>query len=222
MNILIIEDHVALLEGVEHYLRSNHPEINNIYTASNGKDALLLLNGKITVDIVISDLNMPKVNGIDFIKLAKPRFPQLKIIILTMYYSKGLIEILKSLQIDAFLTKNASLSELSKAIKSVCNNTVYISPPIQILFNENQFEIDEDTIIMDNFSVIYSLSSRENDVLKCMVDNLTSPEMAEKLFLSTETIKSHRKNIYKKLGVNNVLDLYKLLTTNNYFKQHEN
>jgi DNA-binding NarL/FixJ family response regulator len=217
MNILIVEDHIALREGVEMFLK-NLDKNNNIYKASDGKEALSLINGNPNIELLITDLNMPEINGFELIENIKKRFPTIKIIVLTMYYNTNIIERLKELNINAFLTKNASLSELSIAIKSFNENKVYITPEIESLFNSELQITKNDTLLKDNFATTHSLSNRETEVLGLMVENLPNPEIASKMFVSIETIKSHRKNIYRKLGVNNLLDLYKLLQSSNYFK----
>lgn len=217
MNILIVEDHIALREGVEMYLM-NLDSDNKIFKATNGKEALALLNGSSDIKLIITDLNMPEMTGFDLIKNVKSRFPEIKIIVLTMYYNTNIINRLKELNIDAFLTKNASLSELTVAIKSFSKDQVYITPEIESLFDSESLQTKNNPLLKDNFAKTHSLSNRESEVLAYMVENLPNPEIAEKMFVSIETIKSHRKNIYRKLGVNNVLDLYKLLQSSGYLK----
>ncbi len=216
MKILIVEDHIALREGVELFLSKR--DDYELFTASNGKEALGLLNGSLVIDLIITDLNMPEVTGFELIKSVKERYPKIKVVVLTMYYNTSIVAQLKELKIDAFLTKNASLSELTQAINQIKNNELYITPAIKSLFDRDKLLLEEELLIKDDFIKTHSLSKREEEVLGYMIENLSNPVIGEKMYVSVETIKSHRKNIYRKLGVNNVLDLYKLLQSSGYLK----
>ena len=218
MNILIVEDHIVLREGVELFLK-NISKIKNTYTASNGKEALALVNGSANIDLLITDLNMPEMTGFELIKTVKERHPKIKIIVLTMYYNLSIVNRLKKMKINAFLTKNASLTELKIAIDYLNNNEItYITKEVNVLFNADSLNTEEGTLIKDDFAKTNSLSNRETEVLELMIENLSNTEIASKLFIGFETVKSHRKNIYRKLGVNNILDLYKLLHSNGLIK----
>lgn len=216
MKVLIVEDHTALLEGIINYIEDN---INNVdlYSTSDGEKALrMIVNQKF--DVVMTDLNLPGLNGIDLIKEIKGRKLNLKIIVLTMYYNSNIINNLKELNINAFLTKNVSLSEIKEAFTAINNNETYITPEIQNLYNNSFISVEDEIILNDGFSKTYNLSKREIEVLDLMIENFSNDEIAEKLFLSKETIKTHRKNLFRKLGVNNLLDLYKLLVSCKYVK----
>jgi DNA-binding NarL/FixJ family response regulator len=215
MNILIVEDHKSFKEGIELYL-AQFPDYK-VWSAENGKQALSILNGSEKINLIISDLNLPEMNGFEMIETARKRFPEVKIIVLTMYYNKNIVRKLKELDVNGFLTKNISLSEISLAIEKINDDKCYITREIISLFQDHEFStFQEDSLT--NFSKTFSLSPRELDILDLMIENKTNQEIADLAFISTETVKSHRKNIYKKLGVNNVLDLYKLLLANKYIK----
>lgn len=215
MNILIIEDHTALREGLEIYL-SSLDIITKIHSAKNGKEAIGILNSNKGIDLIITDLNMPEINGFELIEFSKTNYSSINIIVLTMYYNLSIANKLKSLNINAFLTKNTSLNEIKIAIEHINKNEIYLTQEVETLFNADSFEIGNQTIINDNFAKKHSLSKRESEVIEYLIENLSNTEIAEKMFLSYETIKTHRKNIYRKLGVNNVLDLYKLLQSNSF------
>jgi DNA-binding NarL/FixJ family response regulator len=216
MKILIVEDHIALLEGVVNYIKGN---INNVdvYSTTDGEKALrMIVNQKF--DIIITDLNLPGLNGIDLIKEIKSKKLNLKIIVLTMYYNSNIVNNLKKLNINAFLTKNVSLSEIKEAFNAINNNETYITPEIQNLYNNSFISVEDEIILNDGFSKTYNLSKREIEVLDLMIENFSNDDIAKKLFLGKETVKTHRKNLFRKLGVNNLLDLYKLLVSCKYVK----
>lgn len=215
MNILLVEDHKSFQEGIALYLNNKFPEAN-VFLANNGKEGLSFFNGRV-IDVAITDLNLPEMNGFDFITEVKSKYPQTKIIVLTMYYNKGIVRKLKQLDVNSFLTKNISLNEISLAIESIKNNSCYVTKEVLSFFQDHEFSsFEEDN--MTNFAKTFSLSERELEILDLIIENKTNQEIGDTSFISSETVKSHRKNIYRKLGVNNVLDLYKLLVANKYIK----
>jgi DNA-binding CsgD family transcriptional regulator len=112
------------------------------------------------------------------------------------------------------LSKNASLSEFKVALNAIRTDQIYhSSEALKISTIENS----NSNILNDNFAKTFLTTPRETEVLQCMIKNMTNIEIGKSLSLSPETIKGYRKNIYRKLGVNNVLDLYKLVLSTKYF-----
>lgn len=220
MNILIVEDHKSFLEGIEAYLYNYYQGNNKIFTATNGTEALTILNGSHNIQLIITDLNLPKKNGFELIEIVRNRLNNIPIIVLTMYYNKSIIENLKSSNINGFLTKNISLKEIPIAIDTILTKKKrYITKELINLYQEYDFEKSNINYQSDNFAKKFSLSLREMEVVDLLINNKSNTEIAEIMYISSETVKSHRKNIYIKLGVNNVLDLYKLLYSHNYNKK---
>lgn len=221
MNILLVEDHKSYLEGVEAYLLSYYKEKVNIYTASNGAEALTVLNGH-TIQLIITDLNLPIKNGFELIEATRNRFSEIPIIVLTMYYNKTIIDKLKLLDVNGYLTKNISLKEIPIAIDFVCNNKgTHITEELVNLYKEYDFEKSNVNYQSDHFAKKFSLSLRELEVVDLLIDNKSNNEISELMYISSETVKSHRKNIYLKLGVNNILDMYKILNSHSINKSNE-
>jgi DNA-binding NarL/FixJ family response regulator len=131
-------------------------------------------------------------------------------VVLTQYQNKGLIRKLKALKIDGFLTKSCSKEEFVAVLNSSFSGS--------FSFEKNQESIElndsdlEEKLLLDSFSEISSLSKRETEIIKLLLENRSNQEIAQQLFIGTETVITHRKNIYRKLGVNNILDLYKLVS----------
>ena len=129
----------------------------------------------------------------------------------------GRIAQLKDLGISGFLTKNVSRQEILNTIKTSSTEDCYITEEIKGLFKDyflEEMEDEEDK--SDLFIRTFSLSKRELEVMDLVIENNSNTEIGDKIFISAETVKSHRKNIYRKMGVNNVLDLYKLLISKGY------
>ncbi|NVK66265.1 MAG: response regulator transcription factor [Flavobacteriales bacterium] len=209
MNILVVEDHTMFLEYIVSVLK-NRENVHNILTASNGKDAFGLLHEN-KIDLLMTDLNLPKVNGIQLIERTRKYYPRIKIVVLTQYKNSGLSRKLKNLGVDGFLTKNASQEELNELLSVVISGDSLFTSQ---LTNEDHLEsiTEEEQLLSDSFQKISQLSKRETEVMHILLENKTNKEISDQLKIGVETVITHRKNIYRKLGVNNVLDLYKLIS----------
>ncbi|GEM_PF-951986 len=217
MKLLIVEDHIAFLEGLEEYLNRSLGTEWDIQTANSGKNALQKFNQGNHFDVLLTDLNLPGLNGTELIIEIKKRYPSIKVIILTMYYSRAIVSRLKEMGISAFLTKNVHREEILNTVLNINSIDLFVTEEIQGLFKDYNLENSgyEDENI-DVFIRTFSLSKREIEVMDLVIENKSNVEIGEEIFISAETVKSHRKNIYRKMGINNVLDLYKLLLSKGY------
>ena len=200
INVLLADDHQIVIEGLKAVL-NNFTEINVCATAKNGKEVIEYLKGKNRVDVAILDINMPELDGINCAKILKRDFPDVKVIILTMYAQKSFIEEIIKIGIDGCLLKNNSGKELKEAIIRVTENRSYFDL-IQ------HFNIDNDEVAR------YKLGEREIEIIKLLAQGLTSSEMSEKLYISEHTVKTHRKNILKKTGLHNTYQLIQFALNN--------
>jgi len=190
IKIILVDDHVMFLDGISKVL-SEKDEFEIIGAFNNANDAIKALkNG--TPDILITDISMPGLNGIEFIKIVKQQFPNLKILVVSMF---------KQIQsfngIDGYLLKETSYNELINAIKLIVSeNKKYFYKDFKKKNNELEF----------NKTI---LTTREKEVITLIAQELTTDEIATKLFLSRHTIETHKKNIFQKLQVNNAAGLVK-------------
>ena len=189
IKIVVVDDHQMFLDGIVSIL-SNDNAFEILFVDNNAKAVLDKINYNIP-DIVLTDISMPEMNGLEFIKLLKIKLPQIKILVISMFQD------LKSFEgIDGYLSKDTDSIELKKAIKKiVIENEKY--------FVKN-FQNSEDLIFKKTI-----LSSREKEIVQLIANELTSDEIAEKLFVSKGTIETHRKNIFYKLQVKNIAGLVK-------------
>lgn len=189
IKIVVVDDHQMFLDGIVSIL-SNDNSFEILFVDNNAKAVLDKINYNIP-DIVLTDISMPEMNGLEFIKLLKIKLPQIKILVISMFQD------LKSFgDIDGYLSKDTDSVELKKAIKRI------------VIENEKYFVKDfqnsEDLIFKKTI-----LSSREKEIVQLIANELTSDEIAEKLFVSKGTIETHRKNIFYKLQVKNIAGLIK-------------
>lgn len=190
-SIYIADDHAIVVEGLTEILRSQS-NLKIIGTASDGEELIkLMLNRK--ADVVILDINMPKMNGIQCTEWIKTNSPHTKVIILTMFPEKSYIDQLIKVGADGCLLKSRGSKDLIEAIDRVTNSRSYFD-------TINDF-------LEPNAHPAYNLSERELEIIRLIVNGLTSIEIAEKLFISEHTVKTHRKNIWKKMGINSVSQL---------------
>lgn len=197
IKVLIVDDHPMVLEG----MRSMLAQINFVEmagTAANAYEAVELIKSA-SPQIVITDINMPEISGIDLALKIKTEFPQVKIIAMSTFKERSYISQMIQNGASGYLVKSASKEEIEEAILSVHEGKLYMSLDINLSSSDKEE--------LDNIPI---LSSREKEILKLIADGLTNPQIAAKLFLSLHTVDSHRKNILTKFSVNNTASLIKL------------
>ena len=208
INLLIADDHQLITDGLTQILQGEKL-VGKINTAKNGREAVDKASTE-DIDCVIMDINMPELNGLEATKLIKKDKPQIKIIVVSMLCEPSVVSKMLKAGVDAFINKDTGKAELLKAIDRVMHNEKYISPEI----SNNLFRHLNDKNIKagDNEN---HLTKRELEIIRLIADGLTNTEIAAKLFLSTVTIDTHRKNILAKLRLKNTASLVKYAADNN-------
>ncbi len=201
ISVLIVDDHKLVVEGISLML-SDLEDIKIIGTASNGIEALELIQLK-KPDIVLLDLNMPKMNGLELCKKLHPMQLDTKIIILSMMDEIKLIQRLIQKGADGYLLKNSGKDEVVGAIRKVHNGEKHFDQSVLIQLMTNAPKT------RSSHSLMPKISKRENEILRLIMDELTSNEIASKLFISLGTVETHRRNLINKLGVRNTAGLVK-------------
>lgn len=198
----LVDDHNLFREGIKSLL-SRMPRIQLVLEATNGKELFIKLNSTIP-DVILMDLEMDEMNGVDATLKLKKLYSNVKIIILSMHKEQRMISYLMEIGANGYLLKDTSQQELQNAIYSVYENNVYFNPFVSSALlkglkmkNNKPLHIGKD----------YKLTNRELEVLDMVAQELTTAEIAERLFLSIRTIEGHRKNLMAKLGVKNLAGL---------------
>jgi len=200
---MIADDHQMFIDGIKSILK-NEKEITIIGEALNGK---LLINQFDTVrpDIVLMDINMPDMDGVEATKLISTKFPSIKVIILSMHSSREFVAGLIEAGASGYILKNTGRKELVEAIQSVSEGKSYYSAAVT-------------DVIMDSFKnpvrkienpELPQLTDREKEVLKLIAREFSTKQIAEELFISTNTVETHRKNIMGKINARNMAGLVK-------------
>ena len=202
--ILLADDHQMFLESMG-LLLNTMEEFDLIATATNGREVLRLL-ALHEIDIVLCDLQMPLMGGIEVILQIRQQFPTVKVLILTMSDSAAHIKEALQVGADGYLLKTANKDELENAIKCIINGVNYFSKSAMMSLSKIDAENTDSQTINPKTGV---LSDRELEILKLIVAENSSTQIAEKLFISFNTVETHRKHLYKKLGINTSLGLLK-------------
>jgi DNA-binding NarL/FixJ family response regulator len=202
--ILIADDHAMVRDGVKNLVQQNK-DLVVIGEARSGNETLELYD-KLQPDLLIMDISMPDMNGMEVSRAILARNPNANIVILSMYDDEDYISRCLEYGVKGYVVKNESGSELEYAIKSVLQGKNYFSRQAQdVIFkkysqNVSKKKTTEDTV---------NLTKREVEIIKLIADGLTSQQMADRLFISPRTVETHRANVMKKLTVKNAIELVK-------------
>lgn len=201
-NILLCDDHKIILDGISSMLHDT--EYNIEYQAQDGLSALNEIKSNPgQYDIVISDISMPIMNGTELCKQIKQLFPRIKVLMLSMYSSSAVVKEALAAEADGFMLKNSGKEELLKALHRVVNDGTYYSDEIiPILYAQ----IDKEKQQRESLSM---LTDRELEVLTLILKELTSEEIAEKLYISKRTVDNHRTHIMEKTQCKSTIGLVK-------------
>ena len=200
VNIFLVDDHKLFREGLKLLLK-NMEEVNEIWEASNGEEFLKRLSER-NPDLVLMDIEMPVLNGIDATTQALARYPNLKIIALSMYGDEEYFQRIIDAGACGFLMKNSDFSEVRRAVTNVLQGNNYFTE--EILYKlVNKFKtrqvVPEDTVV--------TLSDREKEVLILICKGLSNQDIADQLFISKRTVDHHRASLMTKTSTNNAASL---------------
>lgn len=204
VRILLVDDHIIFRDGLK-ALINEMKGFDVVAEADNGVEALKLL-GQISIDLVISDIHMPEMNGMSLVKEVKMRFPEAKFIALTMDSNRYFIDKCLESGADGYVTKSTSAENLAKVMANVC------SGQNQFLVMMSEYELQN--IRGTGNNKLDQLTKRELEVLALISKGLTDKEIAEKIFLSAYTVTTHRKNLLSKLGLGNKVELTRFALEN--------
>ena len=193
VSILLIDDHDMVIEGMKAILK--HVEnVQVVATANNAFDAISILK-KTKIDLCFLDINLPDVSGIDLCLKIRNEFPEIYIIALSTFNQRSYIAQMMQNGASGYLLKSATKEEIEEAITTVLHGKLFFNiSTVETLFNDKEAPL---------------LTRREKEILILIADGLTNNEIAKKIFLSSHTVDSHRKNLFIKFDVNNVALLIK-------------
>lgn len=205
-SVLIVDDHQLIVDGLTGILKEEKI-IAAVYSAANGQEAINQIASH-QIDCVLMDINMPLINGHDATKIIKQERPDIKIIVVSMLSDPSVVIKLLKAGADAFILKDTGKEELLKAIKKVMNNEKYVS-------NELNINLYQHLGLKRSKTEGMHLTPRETEIIQHIANGMTNSEIAQRLFLSPNTVDTHRKNILAKLHLKNTAALVKYAAQNN-------
>lgn len=209
IKVFLVEDHNIVRNGIRTLLE-RQPDIEIAEEAETVNETLEKLRTGIQVDIILSDINMPGLSGLDLINIVKPEFPDIRIIMLTMLDHENYIKQTITAGANGYLLKNIDIEQMLFAIRHVAAGGRYICS--EIVFEMLKKQLDSPTEVVTGQSV--DLSQREEEVLHLIADGFTNQEIADKLFTSRRTVEGHRQNLLEKTGTKNTATLIRFAIRN--------
>ncbi|MEQ8908317.1 MAG: response regulator transcription factor [Vicingaceae bacterium] len=206
IKVIVVDDHQMFIDGIEELIKSM-PDVEVVGEANNGVDLIDLLS-KQAADVILMDVNMPKMDGYEATKKVAADYPESKVIMLTMHDSSQYIQKLIKAGASGYILKNTGKAELQEAIETVAKGENYYSQTVTQRIMEGLQKKEKQK------SSQVELTEREKDVLKLIAEEFTTHEIADKLCISHHTVESHRKNLIAKLGVRNIAGLVKYAVEN--------
>ena len=201
--IILADDHGIMREGLRALLEKQSG-IEVIAEADNGRTTVEL-SRELKPDVVIIDIAMPDLNGIEATRQIVAESPGVKVIALSMYSDRKFVREMLSAGASGYMLKDSAFEELDKAVSTVNDNKIYLSPGIA----ETVVKDYLGKIVTDNSAASIALTNREREVLQLFAEGKTTKQIASLLFLSIKTIETHRKQIMGKLGLNGIAELTK-------------
>ena len=202
ITIILADDHTIVRQGLAKLLEGE-PDFQVVGEAENGREAVSKVE-ELRPDVVIMDISMPMLNGIEATRQIKKIMPQTKVIILSMHCHDRYIRELFSLVASGYLLKDSSGGDIVKAIQAAMDGDTYMSPSVSRLVIEDYVSTQKKSFREDLYC---SLSNREREVFQMVAEGLSTREISEILFISPSTVKTHRSKIMEKLRIENISQL---------------
>lgn len=203
IKIFIVDDHQMIIEGLKSLLKKE--QNIELVGSANSAERCMQFFKVYTCDVILMDINLPDTNGIELCAIITKKYPLVKVIALSTFNQGTYVRKMIESGANGYLLKNADKHEILKAITTVMSGNNYLTIEAEkALRYEN-----------DQQNKLPKLTKRELEVLGLIANGLTNHQISEKLFISIDTVDSHRKNLHSKLNVNNTAMLIKFATSNN-------
>ncbi len=201
IKIILADDHKLIRDGLRSLI-GNEKDMKIVAEADNGREAVTLVK-RHAVDVVVMDIHMPDLNGIDATRKILKAKPDIKVIALSIHSTNTFVKEMLQAGVSGYLVKHCAFEELADAIRMVMTAKPYLSSQIvSTVMNDYTASCPQ-----DRHSVFSVLSIREREVLQLVAEGLRSEDIATRLFISAKTVSSHRRQIMKKLNLGSVAEL---------------
>lgn len=207
LKIFLVDDHQMMLDGIKALLK-NEKQFEISGEATRCSNALLQFEKQIP-DIVITDIQMPEMNGIEFTRIVKQKYPQVKVLVLSMSGEEGMISEMLDAGISGYVVKNTGREELKEALIKIASGEMFFSDAVaaeMMRAYQNKKKKDAEVEI--------HLTTREKEIIRLIAKEYSNLQMANELFISERTVETHRKNIFRKTKTKGVVGLLKFAMEN--------
>ncbi|MCB0645688.1 MAG: response regulator transcription factor [Saprospiraceae bacterium] len=211
MKILIADDHAMFVDGIESILVTES-DIDIVGRCYTGQSVLDFVKEK-EVDIILLDVNLPDINGIEVCKEALKMRPSLKILAITMFNEESFVQEILNNGAKGYILKNTGREELLKAIRTVSTGESYFSKEVTEIIMKGLMSKRKSN--NKTTAIFPKISRREKEVLKLIVEEFTTQEIADNLYISLKTVESHRSSLLAKLNARNSAGLVRVAIENN-------
>jgi len=206
IKILLVDDHSVVRSGLRSIFKTNK-DFTVIGEASNGIDGVRMAS-RLKPDVIILDISMPKMNGIEATRLIKEKHPEIKVLILTIQEKEEYVYEMIKAGANGYVLKDAEKQDIFLAVRSIAAGEPFFSPDVSRLIIEYITKREKENGHQPH-SPGKNLTKRENEILCLISQGLSSRKIAEKLYLSTSTINTHRANLMQKLNIHDTASLVK-------------
>jgi DNA-binding NarL/FixJ family response regulator len=207
VKIILVDDHSLIRHGIRTYLSDKPDEFEVIAEAHNGEEALHLAELH-RPDVVLMDISMPGMNGMQTSEKMLALLPEVRILILSMHLDPQFIQECLTLGVQGYLFKSVGKEELQEAVRTIMEGDTYFSPEVREvvmqIYTHSLKKKKQDLSAPD-----FTLTNREKEVVQLLMDGKTSQEIADKLFISPRTVDTHRANLMQKFKTKNTIELIK-------------
>jgi DNA-binding NarL/FixJ family response regulator len=195
--VLLADDHQMIIDGLRLMLESE-PRIEVVGEAHSGREVIETVGRLDELDVVVLDINMPEMDGIEVTRKLKTSYPEIKILVVTMYNRKEFVKNLVEAGVDGYILKNSGKQELIEGILKVAQGEPYYGSDITrtIMRSYQKYRVFDSPMDI-------KITEREKDIIRLIAEGCNTQDIAEKLFIAKHTVSTHRKNILSKLEVKN-------------------
>ncbi|MDA3911074.1 MAG: response regulator transcription factor [Bacteroidales bacterium] len=205
ISVLIVDDHKILRDGISAIFKTDS-DIEIVGECEDGSEVLGFLKSN-KVDVILMDIMMPKMNGIDCTKLVKSEYPKIKILAMTMHNESSYIHAMLEVGANGYILKNTSGDEMHKAILRVFEGKPYFASEVTDVIMNSYLQPTKSKENKNKITMDVDLTKRELDILKLITEEYTNKEIGEQLNISSRTVDTHRRNLLRKIGAKNSIGL---------------
>lgn len=203
IHLLIVDDHQMLIDGIKALL-TDQSQFHIAAEATRGSEALSLLE-KHPVDIVVTDINMPEMSGVELVKEIKAKNADIKILALSMFGEKQTIKDMIDAGVSGYILKNTGKKELVDALSKIASGGIFFSDDV----TTEMMRAMTEPLAAEPLITQVNLTQREREILKLITKEYSNVRIADELFISERTVETHRKNIFRKTNTKSIVGLIK-------------